>query len=273
MKIRISDMMDGLEAPPVDMHTDVPMSVERVQNMTLNKIRRPRRIGRLTGRLSKTGILIAVLVSLFSISAIAAMVLHWDGFAFTGHLTEAEKQELLETATATNTESVDRDGNVHYYDEEGREMLVLSAEEAATREQERQQAHDRSVMESTDLVDLSGLPFLPNRIAEVATDGEGTFAEFALGNAGMVLLYPEGDDGYDLQAGDTVTVSLDDREPSYLSFSLFRDGEYLENTQETVHAQHHSYTFAIEEDGHYCIAIEYLSAGAGFFAGGTLVIQ
>ena len=273
MKIRISDMMDHLEAPPREVQAP-PVSAQRIREAALERVRRDRRGGRLVGRLSKTGILVAALIALFSVSAIAAaVVLHWDGFALTGDLSGAEKEALLEAATATSVESVDREGNVHYYDDDGREILVLSAEEAAAREQERQQAHDRAVMESTDLVDLSAMPFLPNRVAEVATDASGAFPEFALSNASMVLLYPEGSEGYDLQAGDRVTVSLDDQEACYLSFSLFRDGQYLEDSQETVQAQFHSHTFTIEADGRYCIALEYLSAGTGFFTSGLVTIH
>ena len=129
------------------------------------------------------------------------------------------------------------------------------------------------MIESTDLVDLSAMPFLPNRVAEVTVDASGAFPEFALSNASMVLLYPEGSEGYDLEAGDQLTVSLDDQEDCYLSFSLFRDGEYLADSQETVWARFHSHTFAIEADGRYCIALEYLSAGTGFFSNGAVIVR
>lgn len=99
----------------------------------------------------------------------------------------------------------------------------------------------------------------------------GAFADFLLGNGHMVLLHPAGEDGYALQAGDTVTISLEAGEPCYLGFGLFRDGQFVQS--ETVQATEHCYSFEISEDGLYCFIIEYLSVGADELTHGLLEIS
>ena len=99
----------------------------------------------------------------------------------------------------------------------------------------------------------------------------GTFEDFLLGNGHMVLLHPAGADGYALQAGDIVTLSLEADEPCYLSFGLFRDGRFVQ--AETVRAAEHRHTFEISEDGIYCFTIEYLSVGVDELTHGLLEVS
>ena len=85
------------------------------------------------------------------------------------------------------------------------------------------------------MVDVSTMPFIPNSVTELAVDADGHFAEFAFGNAHMVLLYPENSTGFDLRTGDTVTISLDADARGSLGFGLFKDGIYV--SEEVVSAQ------------------------------------
>ena len=165
----------------------------------------------------------------------------------------------------------DADGTVHYFGEDGREELVLSAEEAAAYQQQQIAAHDRAVCQSTTLVDVSTMPFIPNSVTELAVDADGHFAEFAFGNAHMVLLYPENSTGFDLRTGDTVTISLDADARGSLGFGLFKDGIYV--SEEVVSAQGHLYTFKIEEDGRYCFFVENCSAGMYICTDGSLTVN
>ena len=115
------------------------------------------------------------------------------------------------------------------------------------------------------------MPFIPNSVTELAVDADGHFAEFAFGNAHMVLLYPENSTGFDLRTGDTVTISLDADARGSLGFGLFKDGIYV--SEEVVSAQGHLYTFKIEEDGRYCFFVENCSAGMYVCTDGSLTVN
>lgn len=80
---------------------------------------------------------------------------------------------LEETSVIHAMEQIDADGTVHYFGEDGREELVLSAEEAAAYQQQQIAAHDRAVCQSTTLVDVSTMPFIPNSVTELAVDADG----------------------------------------------------------------------------------------------------
>lgn len=270
MKIRISDLMDQMEAVPVEIAED-PVSAEKIKEDAQRKLHSvaPKRRGARRGL--TVGLAAAAFAALLGITAGAA-VRNWNGFAFTSGMGGQEKQALLEEASmGTAGEWVDADGMVHYLVENGGEPLVLTAEEAAAYEQARQADRDRAVVESTTLVDASTMELLPKQIVELPVGEDGELTEFALGNGSMVLLYPEGETGYDLRTGDKVTIALEAGEECYLAFGLFRDGVFVE--AETVRARAHSYTFSIREDGSYCFYVEYFSASADEFTNGQLLIE
>lgn len=269
MKMRISDLMDEIEPREVSDPSPAPVSHRAIAAATVRKIHGGKR--QALPRLSKLGLIAAIVAGALCVTAAGAAVLRWTGFARTKALRQADKAALMEQALSTSTESVDREGNVHYYDANGNEMLVLSAEEAAAYQQQRQAAQDQAVLKSTQLVDLSTLDSLPNSLTELTTDAAGAFEDFLLGNGHMVLLHPAGADGYALQAGDTVTISLEAGEPCYLGFGLFRNGQFVQS--ETVRAAEHCYSFEISEDGLYCFTIEYLSVGADELTHGLLEIS
>ena len=222
-------------------------------------------------KISKAGIVAAVMVAALSITVVAAAVIKWGGFAFTSGMTNAEKNALIEEVSRlVCTEYEDKNGYVHYLDENGEEVLVLSAKEAATYEREMQEAKEQVVCESTTLVDASTMPLIPRTITELAVDKNGQFAECALGNGSMILLHPAEKNGFDLEAGDVVTVELVANDKCILEFGQFKDGVFID--AETASAQQHSYTFVIEEAGSYCFYVEYYSASASVFTDCTVTI-
>ena len=273
MKLKISDMMDDLPCIPVGIGEKELVSASRIRAQTTQRLHAEAAQGKPVRRISGAGLAAAVIAAALCVSATAAVVAHkWPGFVFTGNMSEAEKEQMLEETSVLHAmEQIDADGTVHYFGEDGREELVLSAEEAAAYQQQQIAEHDRAVCQSTTLVDVSTMPLIPNSVTELAVDADGHFAEFAFGNAHMVLLYPEGSTGFDLRAGDTVTVSLDADARGSLGFGLFRDGNYV--SEEVVSAQGHLYTFEIEEDGRYCFFVENCSAGMYICTDGTLTVN
>lgn len=213
----------------------------------------------------------AVLAVVFCATA-AAAALRWSGFAFTGGMSEEEKAAILFEAEQGTVDAKEApDGTVTYFDAEGNAILALSPEEAAAYERERAAQADEAVCASTGLVDLSTMPLLPNGVTEVAVGGDGSVADFALGNGHAVLLHPEGNEGFTLKAGDEVTVTLTAGDECILEFGRFRDGVY--DGAETEKAREHSFTFPVEEDGVYCFYVEYFSAAASNFTDCSLTIR
>lgn len=272
MKLKISDMMDHIECIPVELREKDIASTERIKEATMKKIQRTPSQTHAARKISKAGIVAAVVAVTLCVTAASAAVIKWGGFALTTGMSEAEKTALLEDASRLYAGSVeDRNGYIHYLDENGEEVLVLSAEEAAEYERERKAAKEQAVLESTALVDASTLPHLPRVITELAVDEEGQFAECALGNGSMVLLHPEEKNGFDLEAGDTVTIELTANDKCILEFGRFKDGVFLDG--ESVNTRRHSYTFEIEESGLYCFSVKYYSVGASTFTDCTITVE
>lgn len=220
----------------------------------------------------KSTLITAVLIILSFTVACTAAVIKWGGFAFTDGMSDSEKNALIKDATMLYARDYqDENGNVHYLDENGDEVLVLSAADAAKYELERQAAREQAVLESTTLVDASTLPFIPHIITELTVDADGQFAECALGNASMILLHPAEKDGFDLKVGDVVTITLDANDRCILEFGQFKDGTFADVG--TAFAQQHSYSFTIKEPGLYCFSIEYRSAGVSTFTNCTITVE
>ena len=159
--------------------------------------------------------ILAVLLAL-SLTSDAVALQKSRGFVITERMSQAEKDQLVEESSIVYArKQIDADGTVHYFNSDGSEALVLSAEEDAAYQTRLRAEHDRAVCESTALVDLSTMPVLPNAVTELAVDADGNFAGFGFENAQMVLLYPEASGGFSLQAGDTVTLTV------------YRNGEYI----------------------------------------------
>ena len=271
MKLRISDLMDHADPIPVELRQKDAVSADRIKAAALKKVRSaPSRLP-LAGRLSRAGLIAAAMAAVLCVTAAAAAV-KWSGFAFTGGMSDAEKSALLQSAsTMVAGELVEPDGTVHYLDENGREMLVLPAEEAAAYEQAKNAAQEQSVLESTARIDAATLSLLPRSITELPVGADGTFAECALGNGCMILLHPEGQDGFSLSPGDSVTIALTSNDSCILQFNCFRDGVCI--FEDTATARQHSFTFPIDQPGLYCFSILYCSVSASTFTDCTLTIQ
>ena len=270
MDLKISDMLDHVENIQIEIGEKNVASVERIKEKTMKKVHDAKVNLPTAGKFSRVGVIAAVMAAILCVTA--AAVVKWGGFALTGSMNAAEIEALLnEAETTVASEYVESDGTVHYLDANNKEILVLSADEAKAYEQMRQEAKDLSVAESTSLVDAYTIPFMPNLITEMAVDDDGRFAEFALGNASMILLHPAGKDGFNLMAGDVVTIKLTSNDSCILEFGEFKDGDFVR--AETATAQQHSYTFEIEETGMYCFSVEYCSAAASSFTNCMITVE
>lgn len=272
MKIKISDLMDHLEGAPLELKEVELGSAEKVKAEVRRKLRETAPQSRAVKRASRVGLVAAVLAAALCISAGAAAIYKWGGFALTGSMSEGEKKALLKEVAAMpgRVEVRDVDGTVHYLDETGKEILVLSAREAAKYEQELLRVQEQAVRESTTLVDADTLPLMPAKITELDVDESGAFADFALGAGSMILLHPAGKDGFELAAGDTVTIQLTASDVCYLQFGMVKDGVFVE--AETHHEQEQSHTFIVKEPGLYCFYVEYYSSDVSTFTGGKVTV-
>lgn len=270
LKMNISDMMDHVEGVPIEMEEGENVPIQGIQRAVRAKIREQAARPAAGGRLARAWPAAAAAALLCATAA--AAVIQWNGFAFTQGMSREERAALVaqgETAVASQYE--DAAGNVYYLDQAGRETLVLAREDAADYEAGKQRAAEQAVADSTGLVDAYTMPLMPNLIQEVEVDGEGRFAQCALGNGSMILLHPQGQEGFALKAGDRVTLEVSAQEPCILTFGAFRNGAFLE--EQTARAQRHSFTFAVREEGLYCFSIEYMSAGVGLLTGGVLEVN
>ena len=242
-------------------------SPERIRELTMKKIENAERKQSRKPLLRVAAVLAAAL--LLSVGAYAAV--EWHGFASTEGLSQREIDSLMESAQSVSSYSVDAEGNVYYTAADGREIM-LTAEEAAELEQQRQQQKTLRLQSAAgELLDISTLPLEPTNITAISTKEGGGFEDFMLGNGSMVILHPAEEKGYALHAGDTVTITLDSNDKCRLEFSLIKDGAYV--SSELVTSQHFEQSFVIEEDGLYCFTAEYYSAAASNFTGGSITIS
>ena len=208
--------------------------------------------------------IIAVLVLSMMFTGSVFAYLNWDGFANTSEMSKSEKEALLKNNVAFAGESVDSEGNVHYLDTNGKEVMVLTEKEAAEYERERVAIREQEVQESTQLVDVRTLTLVPNGITEVKVDKDGQFDDFALGNGYMVVLSPEDAEHYLLKKGNSVTISLNANDECILECGLIKDGKVIE--EKTEKNQYHEYSFEITKEGNYNFYVMYYSADKSIFA-------
>lgn len=273
MKIKISDMMDQMEWEVVELQERGGISPQRVREKTLQKIRNTPTETHFMRKISRMGIVAAVLVFCFSVTTAAGIIVKWNGFTYTDGLSRREKDALMEEAGTAYVGKVVNmlDGSVHYLDQEGNEILVLPAGEAAAYEAAGKEEAERAVIESTSLIDASTLPLIPASITEIETAEDGQFADFILGNGHMTLLHPAGENGYRLRKGDTVTIRLDADNKCYLEFGVYLNGEFMR--EELYQARRHCYQFIAMEDGLYQFSVNYGSAGAGMFTDCSIMVD
>ena len=270
MKKKISEMMDYLEGVPVNVQADDDVSVEHIKARIREKMHAaPAR--RRARRFPRMAVIAAILVLSLLGTGTAFAYVKWGGFALTDGMSKAQKRALLADNRAYAEALVSADGTVHYLDAQGNEVLVLSAEEAARYEREKKAAREQAVQESTELLDVYTTTLVPSSVTELTTDVQGAFADFMLGNGHMVLLHPEGEEGYALQKGDVVTLSLTANDECILEFGMVRDGKAMEITSDR--AKEHAQAFTAPEDGSYCFYVMYYSADKSAFTDGRLTID
>lgn len=238
------------------------------------------------GTLRKIWVAGIAAVLVLSMTAGAAALIHWTGFAFTDKLSKRDLDNMMEQAVAVHMEAEDADGNIHRYDSNGNETEVLTAEEAQKQRLEKIEADWQKVRESTTLLDVDTMELIPNGITEVPVDSDGKFANFALGSGYMILFYPQESRTFSLKKGQSVTVQLTSTEKCSLSYDMIKDGVMLEeNHPEYCHLDEngtvvedtrptdHFYRFTIPEDGEYSFGVEYWSSGADIFTDGVLIVE
>lgn len=116
MKLKISDMMDDLPCIPVEIGEKEFVTASRIRAQTMQRLHAEAAQGKPVRRISGAGLAAAVIAAALCVSATAAVVAHkWPGFVFTGSMSEAEKDRMLEETSVIHAmEQIDADGTVHY---------------------------------------------------------------------------------------------------------------------------------------------------------------
>lgn len=115
MELKLSDMMDQVKDVQIDIGEKDVASVERIKEETMQKIHNTKAHLPTAGKFSRVGVIAAVMVAILCVTAAAAVAVKWGGFAFTGSMSAAEIEALLnEAETAVSSEYVESDGTVQY---------------------------------------------------------------------------------------------------------------------------------------------------------------
>ena len=200
--------------------------------------------------------------------------IEWTGFALTGDMSKSTVDQLLEKASiGYASEARDSDGTVHYYDQQGNETLVLSAEDAAQYELQLEEEREAAVREETELVDVDTLEIVPQSITELEIVMNGRIPDYVLGNGHMLVFCDEGKNGYLLAEGDKLTLTLESGDECRVAYYLIRDRRVAEQQIDASLCMSHHCDFQIQESGSYCIAVMYASASASSFTQGMLLID
>ncbi len=251
-----------------DVHASESTRME-VLNMTNENKEYKRKV---IGRRMLVFAAVAVLLIVLGAAAYAAITL--NGFALTGELSKSTVNKMLEEYSAVSSIAlVEPDGTVHYLDEQGNEILVLTAEEAAKYEQEQREAKENAVRSSTALIDFDTLPFVPNSITELEIGTNGGIPDFALGNGHMAILCGADKKGWLLQAGDSFSLTLTSNDECHMGYYVFRDGIMVSKENDAARVQSHAFSFEAAEPGSYCLGLMYGSVSASNFTNGTLSIK
>ncbi len=201
-----------------------------------------------------------------------AIINKWRGYADTDGLTQAEIKSMLQQySSCVSSRLVEPNGTIHYLDDRGNELMVLSAEDATKYDTEIRQAREQAVRESTDLIDIDSFGTIPNGITVIQVSKDGTFHDFILGNGYMILLCAEEDKPYLLHEGNTVSIRFRANDECVMSFAVSQNGKVIDHTD--VKAQNHHFSYVVPADGEYCFLLMYGSASASSFTDCSLVIE
>ena len=252
---------DDIHAPETTKMEVIRMISENKRNYSPLSIRR-------------IAILVAAAVLVLGLGMIAYAAIEWSGFALTGDMAQSSLDQLLrEASTGEIGEMIEADGTVHYFDKQGNEVKVLSAEEAKQYEQELEALHEEAVRNSTGLVDINTLPIIPAGITEMVISDSGNISDFALGNGYMVIICDNENKEFSLESGNQITLSLTSNDECRIEYYLICDGVMLENQIDDKPVLNHSCSFEITDSGNYCLAITYASSAASNFTDGSFVVH
>ena len=251
-----------------DIRASESMQMEVLKMTVENKPLKRRPAGK------RTVVLAAVVVLLIVLGMAAYAAATMNGFSLTGGMSKrAVSQMLEEYSPVTIRALVEPDGTVHYLDEQGNEIMVLTAEEAAQYEKEEREAKENAVRSSTVLIDVDTLPVIPNSVTELLIGADGAIPDFALGNGHMAVLCGVDEKGWDLKAGDSLALTLTSNDDCFLVFYVIRDGVVLSQEYDPTRVRSHAFSFEAAEPGSYCLGLMYGSASASNFTKGTLLIE
>ncbi len=276
MNKKISELFDYGDEIVVNDEIGMMFDPAEIKELTMKKIHedRPSEAAPHTRNLMRRFIGIAVAACLvFALAMTASAIINkWRGYADTEGLTQAEIENMLQQySSLVSCQLIEPDGTVHYLDNQGNELMVLNAEDAARYDTEIRQAREQAVRESTDLIDIDSFGAIPNGITVVPVSKDGTFHNFMLGNGYMVLLCSEEEKPYRLHDGDIVTIRFHANDECVMLFAVSQDGKVIEHTSEKT--QDHSFTYVIPADGEYCFLLMYSSVSASSFTDCSLIIE
>ncbi len=239
--------------------------LERIKELSMKKIKSAPGRSR---KSVKIVLIAAVLIAALGVTAFA--VADTWGFTDTSGMNRREINQLLkEHNTGSFTQLVAPDGSVSYMDG-GEVIFSLSAEDAAAYDEALREEKQRKVRESTDKLDVDTMELFPNSVTEIAVDGEGCFGDFVLDNGNTVLLCAPGGGVFELEEGDSVSLSVSSGRVCYACFGIVQDGKMLEEV--SIHSDVLAHSFTVPADGEYCFTLSYYSAGADNFTDGKIVI-
>lgn len=268
MKLTVHDFFDALDQEMSDLAHEP--SVERIKVLTMKKIEETATVHRPMRRISR---LCAAVITIIALSVAVYAAHNWNGFALTGTMSQDEIQTLMEQIEESGCEKrTDTDGTVHYFDSNGTEFMVLSAAESAqfekAREKEQENQNQAAVQ---DVLDLESMTVMPRTVAPVAASPDGSVEDFLLGNGSLVILGESGNTGYDLRAGDAVTISATATDKCIVEFGIVEDRILIES--DTIRSRQFKKTFIIPEDGVYFFTLMYFSSDSDNFTNCTIQIN
>lgn len=276
MNKKISELFDYGDEIVVNDEIGMMFDPAEIKELTMKRIHEDRPAEAAPHTRNRMRRLIGIAVAACLVLALAmtasALINRWSGYADAEGLTQAEIKNMLQQySSLVSCQLIEPDGTVHYLDNQGNELMVLNAEDAARYDAEIRQAREQAVRESTDLIDIDSFGAIPNGITVVPVSKDGTFHNFMLGNGYMVLLCAEEEKPYRLHEGDTVTIRLRSNDECVMSFAVSQDGKVIDHT--AMKAQDHHYSFVVPDDGEYCFLLMYSSVDASSFTDCSLIIE
>lgn len=267
MNIPIKDFFEAYHG---DAHADMPPE-ERVKVLTMKKIKSEEKKVRQMPRFAAVAATLAVVILLSAVTYAAGYrsgLIRTDGLS----LMEIEALIVEHSIADGSHEFVDENGNTHVVDASGNEVMVLTPAEYRLYEWSRmEQLRKRNREDAKDLLDLDSvdaISVMPNLITPNPVDEFGVFGDFLLTNGDMVILHKEGEKGYQLKAGEVVSIKVNTSRECYVTFGVVRDGRMTEKN--SMRSQSFCFEYTVPADGLYCFTMMYFSSDAMNFTDGSI---